>query len=70
MLKVIDFGFGKELGNNNAEENSVLLNWSAPEYPEELLSYGEYNFKTEIYYLGHMFKKLIGKDDSFSYIDI
>jgi len=67
VLKVIDFGFGKELSVSGEEQNSIFLNWSASEEPEELVLQGEYNFKTEIYYLGHMLKKLIDQDDSFSY---
>ena len=70
VLKVIDFGFGKEVDANRGKQNSVVLNWSASEEPEELVLEGEYNFKTEIYYLGHMFKKLINQDDSFSYTTI
>lgn len=57
-VKVIDFGFGKELSKEN-EENSVLLNWPVTESPNEIRDHEEYSTKTEIYYLGHLFDKLI-----------
>ena len=56
-LKVIDFGFSKTVNIDNNETNSVLLNWPVTQAPEELKN-GQYDRKTEIYYLGWLFKKL------------
>ena len=57
-VKIIDFGFGKDLKNGNAE-NSILLNWPATEFPNEVLTNSDYTVQTEIYFLGYLFKKLI-----------
>lgn len=54
-VKIIDFGFGKDLKNGNAE-NSILLNWSATEFPNEVLTNSDYTVQTEIYFLGYLFK--------------
>ena len=71
-LKLIDFGFGKQCkGESTEENNSVVLNWPylAPEEAEEK----RYNRRTEIYYVGMLFKDLIkrwGAADQFSYLEI
>lgn len=54
-VKVIDFGFGKELNENN-EVNSVYLNWPVTTPPAELIHNGDYTHQTEIYYLGNLFR--------------
>ena len=36
VVKVIDFGFGKQFDGTNREENSILLNWPATEMPDEV----------------------------------
>lgn len=59
-VKVIDFGFGKQLNENKSESASVLLNWQASRIPEEI--YNErYGVKTEIFYVGYLIKNLIEK---------
>lgn len=54
VLKIIDFGFGKKL-SDTCNKNSILLNWPVSTVPEEVVSNHEYNFSTEIYYIGKMF---------------
>ena len=62
QIKVIDFGFGKILDNDNSE-NSILLNWPATEHPNEIKYSNDYTVQTEIYYLGYLFKKLIRENN-------
>lgn len=62
VLKIIDFGFGKKL-SDTCNKNSVLLNWPVSTVPEEVVNNHEYNFSTEIYYIGKMFEKLIGNEE-------
>lgn len=68
-LKIIDFGFGKHI-ENIKDKNSVYLNWSATIHPEEVTLNQEYNYSTEIYYIGELFKRLVVEDESFVYNDI
>lgn len=60
-VKVIDFGFSKII-EIEEEENSVHLNWPVTQTAEEVHN-RIYNSKTEIYYVGWLFKKIIGNDD-------
>ncbi|MGN0047078.1 MAG: protein kinase family protein [Eggerthellaceae bacterium] len=46
-LKVIDFGFGKQLTENSTEGTSIFLNWPASN-PDEVLE-GRYTHASEIY---------------------
>lgn len=62
VLKIIDFGFGKKL-SDTCNKNSVLLNWPVSTVPKEVVNNHEYNFSTEIYYIGKMFEKLIGNEE-------
>lgn len=68
-LKIIDFGFGKVFSESN-QPNSVCLNWPATIHPEEVERMDEYNFSTEIYYIGEMFKNLTKNDPSFLYDEV
>jgi serine/threonine-protein kinase len=61
-VKIIDFGFGKQLDGAKKEENSILLNWPATELPDEVLLSHEYDERTEIYFVGTLFRHLL-KDD-------
>lgn len=61
-VKIIDFGFGKEL-DDSEDENSVLLNWPATEFPIEVLQDENYTQQSEIYFLGYLFRKLLSNDD-------
>ncbi len=68
-LKIIDFGFGKKYDSTN-DENSIFLNWPVTEKPEELVIDKKYDTRTEIYYLGNLFKNLLQNIKDFSYSDI
>ena len=68
-LKIIDFGFGKNVGKSD-DPNSICLNWPATIHPEEVISRGDYNYSTEIYYLGELFKHLVKNDNTFLYNEI
>lgn len=61
LLKIIDFGFGKQASTETEYEESVRLNHSC-ELPEESDLY-RYDFRTEVYYLGQLFRKYIGEYD-------
>lgn len=56
-VKIIDFGFGKEL-KEDEEENSILLNWPATEFPQEVAMEGNYNHQSEIFFIGKLFQKI------------
>lgn len=58
-VKIIDFGFGKQLNGANTDENSVLLNWPATEMPNEVQLNQESDEQTEIYFVGTLFKHLL-----------
>ena len=58
-VKIIDFGFGKQLSGVKREENSVLLNWPATEMPNEVELNQEYDERTEIYLVGTLFRHLL-----------
>lgn len=68
-LKIIDFGFGKHI-ENIEEKNSVCLNWPATIHSEEVILNQDYNYSTEIYYIGELFKHLVLEDETFVYNDI
>lgn len=58
--KVIDFGFGKKIvASDNPAENSILLNWPATEMPDEVQLNQEYNERTEIYFVGTLFRHVL-----------
>lgn len=60
-VKIIDFGFGKQNPLDAFEEQaSVILNWPASKVPNEIWQ-EIYNGKTEIFYVGYLFKNLIEK---------
>lgn len=70
-VKIIDFGFGKEVvnGNDGTNQNSIVLNWFAPE-PNEVKNKGKYCHATDIYYLGYLFIDIVTKIDNFKYRNI
>lgn len=67
-VKIIDFGFGKKVTAENKNNASILLNWPVSELPDEVAE-RKYNHKTDIYFLGKMFNKLLEKNgvDNFKY---
>lgn len=70
-VKLIDFGFGKNVNEVGNEENSIYLNWSVSQKPEELYS-GVYNSQTEIFFVGYLIKNLLAKYEmnSFKYTEL
>lgn len=70
-VKIIDFGFGKQLNNIRNDDNSILLNWPATEMPNEVQLNQEYDERTEIYFVGTLFRHLLKdgiKDFRFQHI--
>lgn len=57
IVKIIDFGFGKQVLYESDFDKSISLNWWCTP-PEEFSSH-MYDFKTEIYFIGKLFEKLI-----------
>ncbi len=60
-VKIIDFGFGKQIRSVGNDCNSILLNWPATEMPREVLLNHEYDERTEIYFVGTLFRHLLTK---------
>ncbi|MBK0009704.1 protein kinase family protein [Bacillus sp. S35] len=70
-IKVIDFGFGKNLVGKDQDGRSVLLNWPVTQLPNETADERIYNHQSEIYFVGKLFSNIIGgnfKDFKFKYI--
>lgn len=70
IVKVIDFGFGKNLVNTMDKEKSIQLNWwcSLPsEFDDNV-----YDFCSEIYFIGQLFKMIISNNmiSDFKYKEI
>ena len=70
VLKIIDFGFGKQAFNQNDYDKSITLNWWC-EQPSEFNT-RLYNFSTEVYFVGKLFEKIINDNQikEFSYQSI
>ena len=66
-LKIIDFGFGKQVQAPEDFDKSVSLNWWC-EPPDEF-SGGVYDFGTEVYFVGKLFERIIQENalDDFKY---
>ena len=66
--KIIDFGFGKQISDNDDFGKSVSLNWWC-ELPNEF-SESIYDFKTEVYFVGKLFERIIreGGIENFKYL--
>ena len=61
-VKIIDFGFGKKLETKEQNGRSVFLNWPVNELPAEIIHKRTYNHQTEIYFIGKLFKNLLGSE--------
>jgi eukaryotic-like serine/threonine-protein kinase len=69
-LKIIDLGFGKRVESPSDFDKSITLNWWC-EVPDEFKE-SKYDFKTEVYFVGRLFEKLIQENqiDHFKYQDL
>lgn len=69
-LKIIDFGFGKQVQVAEDFDKSISLNWWC-EPPEEF-SRAIYNFGTEVYFVGKLFERIIQENelDDFKYAEL
>ncbi|MCG9892690.1 MAG: protein kinase [Thermosynechococcaceae cyanobacterium MS004] len=56
-LKIIDLGFGKRIVDSTDFDKSISLNWWC-DTPEEFTG-KKYDYKTEVYFVGKLFEKLI-----------
>jgi eukaryotic-like serine/threonine-protein kinase len=59
IVKIIDFGFGKQIDYKKDFNKSISLNWWC-ELPNEF-SEQKYDFKTEVYFIGKLFDKIINE---------
>ncbi len=57
VVKIIDFGFGKQIFDTNDFNKSISLNWWCELPPEFKKSI--YDFQTEVYFIGKLFEKII-----------
>ena len=70
-VKVIDFGFGKQICKDDISSMSILLDWPVSKFPNELNN-NKYNHRTEMFFIGKMYEGLLKKHTSldFRYHDI
>lgn len=71
IVKIIDFGFGKYVASPNYCNKSITLNWEY-QVPDDF-SKQIYDFKTEIYFIGKLFEKIISDNNLnsiFKFVDI
>lgn len=61
VVKIIDLGFGKRIYQSDDFDKSISLNWWC-ELPQEFSS-SIYNFRTEVYFVGKLFEKIILEKD-------
>ena len=60
-VKIIDFGFGKQINNAADFDKSVTLNWWC-EPPDEF-STGTYDHGTDVYFVGKLIKKILDEQN-------
>lgn len=61
IVKIIDFGFGKQVYDKKDFDKSISLNWWCElpnEFEKEL-----YDFTTEVYFVGKLFEKILREKD-------
>ena len=61
IIKIIDFGFGKQIITPNDFDKSISLNWLYGK-PNDFDS-SIYDFKTEIYFVGKLFENIINNNN-------
>lgn len=61
QVKIIDFGFGKQIKSNKDFDKSISLNW----WCEPPLDFKQktYDFKTELYFVGKLFEQIIQENN-------
>lgn len=57
IVKIIDFGFGKQISFDSDFNKSISLNWWCTP-PDEFRQH-KYNFTTEVYFVGKLFERII-----------
>lgn len=57
LVKIIDFGFGKQVLYEKDFDKSITLNWWC-ELPREFSEH-KYDFATEVYFVGKLFEQMI-----------
>jgi serine/threonine-protein kinase len=57
IVKIIDFGFGKQISKDNDFDKSISINWLY-EIPDDFKA-SIYDYKTEIYFVGKLFETII-----------
>lgn len=67
VVKIIDFGFGKQIEFGDNFDKSISLNWRYS-IPCEF-SIQQYDFKTEVYFVGKLFEEIIKENsiENFAY---
>lgn len=70
VVKIIDLGFGKRIKQSTDFDKSITLNWWCD--PPTEFSTDTYDFRTEIYFVGKLFEKIIqeGSVGDFKYKNI
>lgn len=61
IVKIIDFGFGKQILGKEGFDKSISLNWWC-ETPSEFEN-EKYDFTTEVYFVGKLFEKIIKEQE-------
>lgn len=61
ILKIIDFGFGKQAQTESDFDKSISLNWWCEPPPE--FKTQTYDFGTEVYFVGKLFEKIITENN-------
>ena len=61
VVKIIDFGFGKQIVFSKDFDKSISLNWWC-ELPNEFKD-KKYDFRTEVYFIGKLFEKIITENE-------
>lgn len=59
VVKIIDFGFGKQATSDGDYNKSISLNWWC-DLPNEFRN-SIYDFRTEVYFVGKLFEKIINQ---------
>ncbi|HNB23075.1 MAG TPA: protein kinase [Candidatus Melainabacteria bacterium] len=61
VVKIIDFGFGKQTTREGDFDKSISLNWWCE--PPQDFEDGIYDFTTEVYFVGKLFERIVSDRD-------